>query len=146
MRLSLKLRAIVDELERSNLIIHVEPMGIDSSRQFSGTMRFVDAAGGRRFLRITIDERLSADQRAAALGHELQHALEVARSGSVVDQASFADLYRRIGNESGPYCDAVCYETDDAQRVGAIVLADVRTAASTAGRTIRVAGAAHRNR
>ena len=109
-------------------------------------MRFVHASGGRRFLRITINQRLADDQRAAALAHELQHALEVARAESVIDKASFADLYKRIGIESGADHHAPCYETDNAKLVGAIVLGEVRTAAAVARRAIRLASAGHATR
>jgi hypothetical protein len=131
------LRAIVDELERSDLLIHVTGMGLDARRHLSGTMTFVRAAGGRRFLRITINERLLGDQRAAAIGHELQHALEVARASSVTDQLSLAALYRRIGHETDADPEGSCYETDEAKRVGALILAEIRTAAAMARKSLR---------
>jgi hypothetical protein len=122
-------RRLVDRLERSDLVLHVVSKPFDR-RPFTGTMTFVVRAGGRRFLRIAIDARLPPDRRAAALAHELQHALEVADDTTVVDHASFATLYRRIGHESGGDSAANCFETVAALRTGARVLAEFRAATS----------------
>lgn len=134
-RLSPAARVIIDELERSDLIVHVQPMPLHLRRQFNGMMRFVLAAGNRRFLRLTINEQLPADRRAAALAHELQHALEVARADGVDNAAAFAALYRSIGRESGGDRAGSCFETDAAQRVGAEVLNDYRAAAAASRRS-----------
>src|SRR5687768_15342055 len=85
-------RTLIDRLERSDLLIHVVGMGMDRRMTFTGTMQFVVRAGGRRLLRIAIDDRLPADRRAAALAHELQHAAEIAAAAWVIDQASFTAL------------------------------------------------------
>ena len=130
-------RKLIDRLERSDLLIHVVGMGMDHRRTFTGTMRFVVRAGGRRLLRIAIDERLAADRRAAALAHELQHASEIADAAFVVDHTSFAELYRDIGYESGGDPHANCFETPEAVRVGARVLEEFRAAASSARRNAR---------
>lgn len=140
MRVSPALRAIVHRLERSDLIVHVQGMRLDSRVPLSGAMRFVHAAGGRRFLRIAIDERLSGDLRVAALAHELYHALEVAVTPSVIDRVTFAGLYQRIGYESSGHRQGVCYETDGARRAGAAVLAELRMARALAPRSVRTPG------
>ena len=98
------LRALIHDLERSDLIVHItgRPL-LDSvrlTRRLAGTMRFVTATPTRRFLRITVDETLPPALRAAVLAHELWHALEVAAAPHVVDQASFAALYQHIGHET----------------------------------------------
>ena len=88
---------------------------------FTGTTHFVTTTTGRRILRITVDERLHRDRRAAALAHELQHAVEVARYRSVIDQVTFKDRYRAIGYPSGADPHANCFETSEALRVGETV-------------------------
>jgi hypothetical protein len=55
---------------------------------------------GRRYLRISIDRRHHDCQRLAILGHELQHAVEIADSPRTTDQDSAAALYRTIGFRS----------------------------------------------
>ena len=62
-----------------------------------GVLRFVTSAGGVRYLRITLRARLPHKPAVALLGHELQHAWEVAADPSVVNADAFEALYRRIG-------------------------------------------------
>ena len=133
-RVSPTARAIVDELEESNVIVHIQGMRPDLRARLVGTMRLTQFSAGRRFLRIAVNDWLDPDRRAAALAHELQHALEVARAGFVVDQASLGALYGRIGYESGGDPNAECYETAAAMHVGRIVLQDVRAAVALARR------------
>ena len=45
----------------------------------------------------SIECRQSLDAQIATLGHELQHAVEVAEEGAIVDQRSLQALYGRIG-------------------------------------------------
>jgi hypothetical protein len=89
-------RATADELARSNLIIYLEtntilPRGLD------GMLRFVTTAGGFRYVRISIRPHLTSNVLVAMIGHELQHAVEIARAPEVVDEASMGRLYSRIG-------------------------------------------------
>src|SRR5690242_3952105 len=70
-------RALVATLESSNVIVHIEstrplPAGI------GGTMTYVTSRGGYRYVRIAIRAELSTPMRTAILGHELQHARELA--------------------------------------------------------------------
>lgn len=62
---------------------------------------FVSTAGGWRYVRVAIDPKYSGWQRLGLLGHELEHAVEIADATSVVDAPSLAALYRRIGFRSG---------------------------------------------
>ena len=80
---------------------------------------------GARFLRITIDERQPPLALAALLGHELQHAVEVARAPWVTDRVSFAALYREIGDALGRYRGVAEYDTLAARRAGEAVLAEM---------------------
>jgi hypothetical protein len=75
---------------------------------------------------LAVDETLPPAPRAALLGHELMHAVEVARSPWVTDQASFASLYRQIGSRLDSSGGLTEYETVAAQRAGAAVLAEIR--------------------
>jgi hypothetical protein len=92
-------RVLVDQLAQSNLIIYLEQTRLSGG--LDGALRLVTAAGGFRYVRISIDARLSADALVAMLGHELQHAAEIAVAPEVVDQASMARLYGRIGFPCG---------------------------------------------
>ncbi len=74
---------------------------------------------GQRYVRIQITLRGSPDDAVAVLGHELQHALEVAQEDWVYDQASMEALYQRIG--TGSRGGNHVYDTLAAQEVGRIV-------------------------
>lgn len=94
-------RSLSSAIEASNLIVHIEaswvmPPGI------SGTTRFVTSRGGHRFARITINGALPLLERAALLGHELQHARELAESDAA-DTASVRRLFERTGRRSGDF-------------------------------------------
>lgn len=130
-RFSSTLRALVDELEQSDLIVYVLGAPAHHRRRVAGTMQFVLAAGGRRYLRITVDERIPKDARIATLAHELQHAVEVARAPSVTDLRSFGQLYRQIGTRLCICVTQACYDTPEAKRTGERVLADLRDAAAS---------------
>jgi hypothetical protein len=88
-------RAMVAELEASNVIVHIEssrllPLGV------GGTTRFVTSQGGYRYLRISLSIWLPPSDRVAILGHELQHAIEFARS-SAADTAALRRLFASVG-------------------------------------------------
>ena len=55
------------------------------------------AAGDRRYVNIRISCTLTQIQQIAALGHELRHGVEIADAHSVVDDASLAAEYQRVG-------------------------------------------------
>ena len=60
------------------------------------------------------------------LGHELQHAVEIAEAVDVIDAASMATLYRRIGEPTRSVVAAQCYDTAAARDVGTVVLTELR--------------------
>src|SRR5918994_7515616 len=55
-------RDIVDELESTDLIVHVVALTPSRRHEFTGTTHFVVAAGRRRVLRLAVDETLSDDR------------------------------------------------------------------------------------
>ncbi len=89
------------------------------------------APAGRRYVRVSIDRRLTGCQRIAILGHELQHAVEIAESRRVTDDASLADLYRRIGFHSGGLTKD-CYDSVGAILAGRTVEKEIRSYAAQA--------------
>ena len=115
-------RDLVRQLEASNLVVHIEssrslPSGI------SGTMRFVASRGGFRYIRISLGTDLRPEARAAILGHELQHACEVAAS-----DAHDIDAVRRLYQASGhhPTHSEDVFETRAALLVERQVKAELR--------------------
>ena len=116
-------RTLVHQLEASNLVVHIE-----SSRGLPGgvrgTMRFVTSRGGYRYVRITLAADLRAEARAAILGHELQHACELAASNAH-DTAAVRRLYELAGHY--PTHSQDVFETRAAMMVERQVRAELRT-------------------
>ena len=97
-------RTLLDRLNRSTVIVYVEDRLLPG--QLSGRLTLIGGGQrGWRYLRIEIECRQSTVDQIAALGHELQHAVEIADAGAAADQASIRALYGTIG-----------FATDDSRR------------------------------
>lgn len=108
---------LLDALESSNVIVYVETGVLDRP----GKLVFVTAGPDCRFLRISIKVPGRDADLIAWLGHELQHAVEIAAAPEVRDQTGVMDLYRRIG-----FADRSTAESKRAQDVWARVRDEVR--------------------
>ena len=98
-RRSPTLRDLVDRLETSDVVVYLT-FDRSWSPQLAGHLSLMTAVPGRRYLRVSFDRRNAGCRRLAILGHELHHAVEIAESPAVVDDATLAALYRRIGFRS----------------------------------------------
>jgi hypothetical protein len=110
---SVIIRGLVDALERTDVVVYVTLDLIEHQNQ-SGYLSFLSSAGGVRYVVVKIDWRAIGPHRIATLGHELQHALEVASAPQVRDVRTFAAFYREIGWRTG----GGKYETDLARETG----------------------------
>lgn len=115
-------RDLVRQLEGSNLVVHIEstrglPIGV------AGTMRFVSSRGGYRYVRIQLAADNRPEARAAVLGHELQHACELAASDAY-DHDAVRRLFKSAGHNPGPSEDV--FETRAAMLVERQVKAELR--------------------
>jgi hypothetical protein len=78
-------------------------------------MLIAPGPAGQRYLRIQIAVAARGNELIALVGHELQHALEVAESPGVRDEPSLMALYEAIGHgEQGRHR----YDTMAAQNTG----------------------------
>lgn len=115
---------LVQAVQRSDLIVHIvrDPAG---SRVLAAATRFIAQAGGARYVRITLYGWWRPAVTIALLGHELQHAVEVAQAEWVVDQHTCAELYESIGHHS---CGGspTCFDTHAAVRAGQRVAAELQ--------------------
>ena len=93
---SASFRGLVARLDGSDVIVYVEPECPMTSRLI-GRLTLLGAGGDRRYVNVRISCMLTVTQQIAALGHELRHAVEIADAPSVVDDASLAAEYRRVG-------------------------------------------------
>lgn len=87
---------LVARLDASDVIVYVVSDCL-MPEPLRGRLTFMSAAGGRRYLKVRIACMLAENVQVAMLGHELQHAVEVANAESVVDEQSLGAEYRRIG-------------------------------------------------
>jgi hypothetical protein len=102
---SAKVRSLVERLESSNVIVHIVtvpqmPAGI------GGMTRFVTSRGGYRYVRISLGSDLAPRVRAVILGHELQHAVEVAESAAM-DAESIRELFEHEGHRIGQFFETM---------------------------------------
>lgn len=114
--------ALVDHLERSSFIVHVEQVATlrDGMR---GAL--LHGGAGPQYLRVLLKRGMSLEHRVVVLAHELQHAREVVAAGIVADAVEMDALFRRIGD--GPAGGKrQRYETAAALRVADTVVADLR--------------------
>lgn len=107
---------LMARLEHSDVIVYIEevPRLPDA---LEGRMMMLPTAHGQRYVRIQIVLRGSPVESVALLGHELQHAIEVAQESGVSDQIQLAALYQRIGLRGGPHV----YDTVAAQEIGRVI-------------------------
>ena len=125
-------RRLYERLKQSNLIVHLQRA--THLRAGSGYNQFITHAGSYRFVRITLNVVKEDDDGVALLGHELQHAVELAEAPTVEDGADYEQLFERIGYESCSPVVRRCFETDAAVRAGRDVLRELRTKGTSAVR------------
>jgi hypothetical protein len=92
-------------------------------RRRTGRLRVVESDGARRIVKVDVSATARWDEALGWLGHELQHAVEVASARDVRNDASLERLYRRIGNPQ--LAQASTFETEDAISVRMQVLAEL---------------------
>src|ERR1043166_1357062 len=87
---------LVDTLQRTNVIVLVQP-GLCAGGRIRSCLVSIGGSLVERHIRIKIDpQRANHDRLIAAIGHELQHAVEIAEQPDVFDPATALQLFRRI--------------------------------------------------
>ena len=119
-------RGLVAHLEASDVIVYVRTSPAVSGASRGGTM-LIATAGGHRYLMVSLSDCLSFAALVGLLGHELQHAVEIADARGVVDEATLISFYQRVGtgrrNEKGRWM----FETNAASEVGHRVVREIPT-------------------
>ena len=106
------LRALADRLDTSDLTVHVSVKPF-ADRRLVGGLRFLAATPTDRVLLIEIGFGLDRYARIAMLGHELQHAVEVAETSQIRDKEGFQRFYALHGVRGAIECG---YETEAARQ------------------------------
>ncbi len=99
---------LLDAVERSDVIVYVE-MSPELPVSLAGRLMLAGCAHGQRYLRIQIAPAGAPEELIAILGHELQHAVEVADAPEVRDVRALVELYGRIGlgGRDGEHFDTI---------------------------------------
>ena len=118
--------ALVGRIERSDVTVYVRHEWFSSST-LRGRIGFLTSATAPRLLVIELASRYTRIEQMSALGHELQHAIEISRAPDVHDAGSLAALYRRIGEEVGRLAGSESFETAAAVATGRSVRTELIT-------------------
>jgi hypothetical protein len=124
-RESATFRTLVARLVRSDVIVYLQCQGYGTS---GGRLTFVGSGGGFRYVLVRLDRVMSASQQIALLGHELQHAVEIADAPDIVDAATLAQQYRRFGHVKQVTLTSTDYDTIAAVETGYQVLRELQRA------------------
>jgi hypothetical protein len=90
-------RHLVDTLQRSDVIVVIQPLPCAGGR-IRSCLVSVNGSVGARQIGIKIDpQHTIGDWLIATIAHELQHAIEIADHPEVNDARSAIALYRQIG-------------------------------------------------
>lgn len=104
-------RELMARLTLTDVIVYVEMT--PAPQVPVARTKLVTATGTVRFLRIGVNTSVPFNDVPALIGHELQHAVEIAEEQDVRDDGAVRRLYARIGRQHG----VDSYETDAAVRV-----------------------------
>ena len=116
------LRRIVSQLEESNVIVYIE-MQPAMDKQLAGRLLWVTAVQNFRYVRISLNPETNADVAISTLGHELQHALEVAHAPTIVNESSFEAYYRANGISTRAHASG--WDTQAARDAGDLVRREI---------------------
>ena len=109
LRHSPSLRALVARLAAADVVVYLECGRLPA--RLDGQLTFVSAAGGLRYVLVQLAWDRPTARKIATLGHELQHAVEIAERPSIVDRASLAHAYNGFGFVRHPAGHARSFDT-----------------------------------
>jgi hypothetical protein len=111
---------LVGELDRSDVIVFIDTR-LDPLIPTAETM-LMAATPSVRYVHVILNPRMTIDERVEYLGHELQHAVEIAEDAGVVDSASVRRRFASIGRELASAAPREkSFETDGARLASAAV-------------------------
>jgi hypothetical protein len=126
-------RALVARITASDVVVYIACES-DPGVRAPGRLNFMAAAGGLRYVVIRLQPKRRAAE-IAMLAHELQHAVEIADTPSIVDEASLAREYARIGYRSRS-AHGLAFDTKAAVEIGRRVAEELMTAEPIVGRAL----------
>ena len=125
-RRSPAVRELIARLNESDVTVYLRFRAFAELR-LDGRVRFLAATASQRYLLIELACVRPRVTQVATFGHELFHALEIAAAPSIVDAATLAAHYERVGMRVGESSDARMYETRAARDMATRVVRDIFT-------------------
>lgn len=125
------LRHVLLRLDESSVVVYVVAGFCEVTRLDGCLLGHVTIAGNTRYLRIVVNPHKPLTELIARIGHELQHALEVAAAPEAVDAASMLALFKRIASGTCRGVLVDCYETQAAVEVEDRVLKELNSGGSS---------------
>jgi hypothetical protein len=136
LRRSETFRAIVKALEQRDVIVYVQIQQVLKGR-LAGALTWLCATERFRYVRVGLSPSLISEVAISTLGHELQHALEIASQPSVVDVKSLTAHYKQIGISMGVHVHANGWDTEAARQIGDEVRRDLAATSARATESVR---------
>jgi hypothetical protein len=121
------LRGLVSRLEASDVVVYLQPDAY-AMGDVAGRLTWLSAVNGVRYVMVRVRRLASVLQQLAMIGHELQHAVEVAETPEIVDGPSMLREYTRIGYINGAMSSGVTVDTQAALDAGEQVAEELRSA------------------
>ena len=119
-RRSATFAGLLAAIECTDVIVYIEPAK-EMPSKLDGRLLLLPISNNQRYLRIQIRAGLSKDETVPLIGHELQHALEVARSPDIVSAATMAAAYERFGFARNRGRDRVDFDSVAAIETGVTI-------------------------
>jgi hypothetical protein len=117
---------LVDAISVTNTIVYIKAGICAFGQVIACLLPFMATTDTARYLRIILTQPLDLakkDRLIALIGHELQHALEVAERSEVIDVTSMIAMSRRIGF---PLKGRPGYETSAARAAGNAIFEELQ--------------------
>ena len=123
---SVTFRTLAGRVGELHGIVYIQPVrhirnGLQAALQFS-----VITTPTGRYFRVLLDVHASEDRAIAAIGHELQHAIEALQDPSAVSEATMRELFERLkitGMTTRPRGE---YETEAAVKAGVRIASELK--------------------
>lgn len=119
-------RALVDRLDRSDVVVYVRHRAFTETT-LDGRTGFVHSEKPTRYLIVELACTRPLIDQLTTLGHELQHAVEIAEAAGVDGPRRLAAYFSRIGVRTSTTYDAVTFETERAREVSMLVRRELST-------------------
>lgn len=128
LRDSATFRDLVDRINVSDVVVYVTADPSELPPGLDGRLTFLSATGGFRYVVVRVNAKLPAARLVSLLGHELQHAREIADTDAIVDASSMARAYAtQLGYHNRQSSDGQMFDSVAAVHAGERVLKELLT-------------------